>query len=310
MRRAASALLLIAALAAGSAAQAQEEKPKEAPPAKAAAPEKPAPVAFGDDLAAAQATARAEGKPLLVVAVPDWYACPEAQRLREEVLASDAAREKLDGFVRVLVEESPDREVHVRHRVAARGYPLAVVLSAKGDFLGSTSGLPSEDAASAWPARIAEIPARHARIKALQAKLREEPESPAMLLELAGLHLENREADRADALLARLDAADPEDASGLLGEARFLRLRIANAKLLATKQFTEVEPLCNKWLRRFREHARRPDVLLLRANALYLTDKKDDARALWKEIGEEHPKTNAAKRAKKALSELGAKDES
>ena len=38
------------------------------------------------------------------------------------------AKKALEPLVRVRVGESEDREVHVRHRVQFRGYPLAVVL--------------------------------------------------------------------------------------------------------------------------------------------------------------------------------------
>jgi len=118
---------------------------------------RPAAVEFGKDLVAAQTKAKADAKPLLVLVVPKWFASPEVSRLDRDVLATDDAKRSLDSFVRVRVEESEDREVHARHRVQFRGYPLAVVLAADGSFLGSTSGLPAEDTAKAWLLRVASI---------------------------------------------------------------------------------------------------------------------------------------------------------
>ncbi len=266
----------------------------------------PAALDFFDDMEAASAEALERRLPMLILALPDWYESPEAAQLHGTILTSTAAREKLQGFVRVLVKESPDREVHVRHRVKARGYPLAVVLSADGGYVGSHAGLTTgDDAAAKWSRAVAAIPARHARMKKLRAQLAQSGEDPVVLLALARLHLESGEPERADALLARADPEGGDDAAGVLGEVRYLRLSIANDGHLTARRFTDVEPLCNRWLRRFRKHARRPDVLLLRANALYLSGKKDEARTRWKALVKEHAKAPAAKRAKAALKELG-----
>jgi hypothetical protein len=265
---------------------------------------KPAPVEFLTDLAAAQAKAKTESKPLLVLVVPKWFASPEVARLDKDVLTGDDARKALEPFVRVRVAENEDREVHVRHRVRFQGYPLALVLDADGSFLGSTSGLPAEDAAKTWPARVAAIPPRAKKMKELRAALAAKPEDPQTLFDLAMLLVENGEPDRAVALFDRMEAADPDCPPERLGEARFQVLRISAVRALADRRFADVEPLCQKWLRRFASHPRAPDVLLLEADALFLAGEKDRAKEIWKTLVEKHTGTDAANRAKSALAGL------
>jgi TolA-binding protein len=265
---------------------------------------KPAAVEFGSDLVVAQATAKSSTKPLLVLVVPKGYAGPDAARLDKEVLSGDDAKKALEAFVRVRVVEGEDKEVHARHRLKFAGYPLALVLDADGAFLGSTSGLPAEDAARAWPARVAAIPPRAKRMKELRATLAEKPEDPATLFDLALLHVEAGEPDRAAVLFERMETADPDGPAERLGEARYQVLRIESARALAEKRFADVEPLCRKWLRRFETHVRAPDVRLLEATALFLVGEKDKAKEIWKSLVEKHAGTDAAKRAKAALDGL------
>lgn len=265
---------------------------------------KPAAVEFLTDLPAAQAKAKTDAKPLLVLVVPKTFTSPEVTRLDKDVLAGDDAKKALDAFVRVRVAEGEDREVHAQYRVRFQGYPLALVLGADGAFLGSTSGLPVEDAAKAWPARVAAIPPRAQKMKELRAVLVAKPEDPQTLFDLALLHVENEEGDRALALFDRMETADPNCPAERLGEARFQVLKINAVRALADKRFADVEPLCQKWLRRFASHARAPDVLLLQANALYLAGDKDRAKEIWKSLVEKNAATEAAKRAKAALESL------
>lgn len=290
------AALLVAALAAAALA---DDAPKPAAPATAA-------VEFGTDLAAAQAAAKKDAKPLLVLVVPKWYASPEAVRLDRDVLAGDEAKKTLDAFVRVRVAESEDREVHVRYRVQFRGYPLALVLAPDGSYLGSTSGVPAEDAAKTWLLRVASIPPRAKRMQELRDALAKKPEDPQTLFDLAMLHVEADEPDRAIALFERMEAADGPagGAPERVGEARFQVLRIGALRALADKRFADVDPLCQKWLRRFASHARAPEVLLLDANALYLAGEKDRAKEIWKGLVEKNAGTDAAKRANAALDAL------
>jgi tetratricopeptide (TPR) repeat protein len=262
------------------------------------------PVEFGADLPAAQATAKTDGKPLLVLVVPKGAASPECARLDKEVLVSDDAKKALDGFVRVRVGESEDKEIHVRHRLKFAGYPLALVLDADGSFLGSTSGLPAEDAAKTWPARVAAIPKRAKKMKDLRATLAAKPEDPQTLFELGLCHVEAGEPERAAQLFDRMEAADPNGPADRLGEARYQTLRIECVRALAEKRFADVEPLCRKWLRRFESHARAPDVHLLEADALFLVGEKDKAKEIWKSLVEKNAGTDAAKRAKAALDGL------
>ena len=277
-----------------------------AAPAHADDATKPAPVAieFGTDVAAAQAKAKADGKPLLVVVVPKWFASPEVARLDKDVLTADDAKTALAAFVRVRVAESEDHDVHAKHRVQFKGYPLALVLDADGTFLGSTSGLPLDDAAKTWTARVAAIPPRAKRMKELRAVLDAKPEDPQTLFDLAMLHAENDEPDRAIALFDRMENAYPDGPSDRLGEARYEVLRINAVRALADKRFADVEPLCEKWLRRFASHTRAPDVRLLEANALYLAGEKDRAKEIWKSLVEKGAATDAGKRAKAALDAL------
>jgi tetratricopeptide (TPR) repeat protein len=265
---------------------------------------KPAAVEFGADLVVAQATAKKDGKPLLVLVVPKNAASPEAARLDKEILVSDESKKALDGFVRVRVAESEDREVHARRRLKFAGYPLALVLDADGSFLGSTSGLPAEDAAKTWPTRVAAIPVRAKKMKDLRATLAAKPEDPQTLFDLALCHVEADEPDRAVALFDRMESADPNGPADRLGEARYQVLRIESVRALAQMRFADVEPLCRKWLRRFETHVRAPDVHLIEANALFLTGEKDRAKEIWKSLVEKNAGTDAAKRAKAALDGL------
>jgi tetratricopeptide (TPR) repeat protein len=280
----------------------------DAPNPAVAAPPAPVTVEFLTDLPAAQAKAKADGKPLLVLVAPKWFASPEVARLDKDVLTGEECRKALDPFVRVRIAESEDREVHATHRVQFQGYPLALVLDADGTFLGSTSGLPAEDAAKTWPARVAAIPPRQRRMKELRAVLEKKPEDPQTLFDLALLHVENDEPDRAIALFDRMEAADGRagDAAPTerVGEARFQVLRINAVRALADRRFADVEPLCQKWLRRFASHARAPDVLLIQANALYLAGDKDRAKEIWKGLVEKSAASDAGKRAKAALDGL------
>lgn len=265
---------------------------------------KAAAVDFMGDLPAAQAKAKAEAKPLLVLVTPKWYDANEVVRLDKEVLSTADARKTLDHFVRVRVAESEDREVHVRHRLRFAGYPAAVVFGADGTFLGSTSGLPSEDVAKEWLARVAAIAPRAQKMKELRATLAAKPEDPQTLFDLALLHVEAEEPDRAIALLDRMEVAEENAPVDRLGEARYQVLRINAVRALADKRFADVEPLAQKWLRRFATHARAPDVQLLQANALYLAGDKDRAKEMWKVLVEKNVGTDAARRAKAALDQL------
>jgi tetratricopeptide (TPR) repeat protein len=298
-------VLLAAAPALAQDGDAEPEPPAVQPPAPAeeaqeAAPE---PITFGDSLDEARATAKEQGKPLLVVSVPDWYASPAWKQVEDDVLADADAAQPLAGFVRVVVKETRDREVHVRHRVPFEGYPLAVVLSSDGSYLGHTSGLPAMGV-DTWATRIAAIPARAERIAALREKLDAAPEDPGVLYELGLALVEAGESDRADALFERMEQADPLAPADRLGEARYHRLRHRIIDLMEARKFPDVEGLCLRWRRRFAEHARAPDVLLLQANAHFLAGEAPDARALWEQIAKDHADSDAAKSAKKALAEL------
>jgi hypothetical protein len=275
-----------------------DDAPKPAPP--------PTSVEFGTDLAAAQAKAKADAKPLLVLVVPKWYASPEAARLDKDVLCGDDAKKTLEPFVLVRVAESEDREVHARYRVQFRGYPLSLVLATDGSFLGSTSGIPAEEAAKTWLLRVASIPPRAKKMQELRDALAAKSEDPRTLFELALLHVEADEPDRAIALFDRMEAADGSAGgpSDRVGEARFQVLRIGVVRALADKRFADVDPVCQKWLRRFATHARAPDVLLLQANALYLAGEKDRAKEIWKGVIDKNAGTDAARRAKLALDGL------
>jgi len=262
---------------------------------------KPAALEFGTDFAAAQAGAKKDGKALLVLVVPSAFASPEVARLDKEILVGDEAKKALEPFVRVRVSEGEDHEIHAARRIKFAGYPLAFVLDADGSFLGSTSGVPAEDAAKTWPARVAAIAPRAKKMKELRAALVAKPEDPTTLFDLATLHVEAGEGERAVALFERMEAADPDCPADRLGEARYQILRVEVVRALAEKRFADVEPLCRKWLRRFDAHARAPDVRLLEADALFLVGEKDKAKEIWKSIVEKSVGTDAAKRAKAAL---------
>lgn len=298
-------LVLLAAVAPAVAQEGEAEPPAVQPPAPAAeeAPKAAGPLTFGDSLDEARAAAKEQGKPLLVVSVPDWYESPAWKQVGDDVLADSEAAKPLDGFVRVLVKETRDREVHVRHRVSFEGYPLAVVLSSDGTYLGHTSGVPATGV-DTWASRIAEIPARAEKIAALRRRLDAAPEDPDVLYELGIALVEAGESDRADALLERMEQADPLTPAGRLGEARYHRLRHQVIALMEQRKFKDVEGLCLRWRRRFSDHARAPDVLLLQANAHFLAGEAPDARALWQKLVDDHADTTAAKTAKKALAEL------
>jgi len=75
-------------------------------------------------------------------------------------------------------------------------------------------------------------------------------------------------------------------------------------ELLQNRKFSDIEPLCLRWRRRFSSHARLPDILLLQANARFLAGKADDARALWKTLVDDHADSDAAKAATAALEKL------
>ncbi len=262
------------------------------------------PVAFGDDLAAAQEEARSSGRPLLVVAVPDWYESPMWRRVEKDVLAKVEVARPLTDFVRVRVAETRDREVHVRHRLPFAGYPLAVVLSAEGTYLGHESGLPGDGDVTAWPRRLAAIPARAAKVAALRKRLDVDPEDALVLFELGRLLADAGESDRADALFVRMERADPLAPAERLGEARYLQLRHAVVDLMEKMSFGDVEGRCLRWRRRFATHERLADVLLLQANARFLSNRHDDAKELWEVLVKDHADTSAGKSAKKALAGL------
>jgi len=259
---------------------------------------------FAASLDDARASAKAANKPLLVVAVPDWYASPAWDRLHTAVLGDKGSVRALSGFVGVIVKESRDREVHVRHRLAVRGYPLVVVLGSEGAYLGHTSGTPAEGSEAAWASRIAEIPPRAAKIAVLRERLSAAPEDPEVLFDLGKLLADAGEADRADALFERMERAEPLGPAERMGEARYLRMRHKILGLLEAKKFGDVEPLCLHWRRRFSSHARIADVLLLQANARFLAGKADDARALWQTLVDEHADSDAGANAKNALEKL------
>ena len=310
-------LLVLTLFATPALAQDDSDKPEPAPePASAtegavaaseAQPTKPAqpePVLFGDSLDAGREAARVSKKPLLLVAVPDWYESPAWKRLEADVLADAAKTEALRAFELVLVEETRDREVHVRHRVPYAGYPLAVVLAANGTYLGHASGLPAVGQAGAWVERVAAIPARAAKIAELRKSLDASPEDPLVLFELGKALAEAGENDRADALFERMEQADPLAPADRLGEARYLRLRHRVVALLAARKFTDVEAPCLRWRRRFSEHTRLPDVLLLQANAQFLAGASAEARVLWQTLVDDHADSPAARTAEKALADL------
>jgi hypothetical protein len=277
------------------------------------APEKPAPVAekpaatetkpvlvFEKDLATATRRALETKRPLLVIVSPDWFAHPSVEALNEDIFTQDVVRDRLTEFVMVRVRETREREVHVRHRLKDRGYPLTVVLGFDGGYLGSVAGLDADK----WLDRVVSVPQRHLRMEELRKDLRARPERPVTLLELARLHLESDEPERADALLERLETADRDDRSGLLGEARYLRLRPQVTKALADRRFVDVESLCLKWLRRFDKAPQAPDVMLLQANGRFLNGERDRAREIWTVLTEKHADTDAGKSARAALDAL------
>lgn len=306
-------LALTLALAATPAfAQDAEDAPEPpATPAPAAADasdeeaaKEPEPVTFGDSLDDARAAAKESGKPLLVVSVPDWYESPAWKRLESGVLDDAAKTAPLREFELVLVKETRDREVHVRHRVPYAGFPLAVVLSSEGTYLGHTSGLPAVGEPSAWVGRIAAIPDRAQRIAELRKRLDAAPEDPDVLFELGKVLADAGENDRADALFERMEQADPLAPAERLGEARYLRLRFQTIRLLASRKFKDVEGPCLRWRRRFADHARLPDVLLLQANAQFLAGQQAEARTIWQTLVDDHAESAAAKTAEKALADL------
>ena len=306
--------LLASLLFAGIALAQDGESSGDVPPAVAAPTaddaakpdDAPAPsFAFAASLDEARASAKAAGKPLLIVAVPDWYESPGWERLEKAVLATDGTSGEFAPFVGVVVKESRDHEVHVRHRVSLKGYPLAVVLDSEGRYLGHTSGTPTKDDEAGWMKRIAAIPPRAKEIAALRAQLTAaSDEDPALLFDLGKLLADAGEADRADALFERMERADPLGPAERIGEARYLRLRHQVLNLLESRKFGDIEPLCLRWRRRFSSHARLPEILLLQANSLFLTGKADDARELWQTLIDDHADSDAAKTATEALEKL------
>jgi tetratricopeptide (TPR) repeat protein len=313
MRRRLLSLALLTTLPfAGIAAAQDDEQPAKIEPAteaaaddaKSAEPVPAATFAFAESLEAAREAAKTKGKPLLVVAVPDWYESPDWARLDKSVAADTDSGRALAGFEGVVVKESRDREIHVRHRLRVQGYPLVVVLAADGSYLGHISGSPAEGDESAWVARLVAIPPRAEKIAALRSRLDTAPEDPALLFELGRLLAEVGETARADALFERMEAADPLGPAERIGEARYLRMRHRIIDLLQGKKFADVEPLCLHWRRRFSSHARITDVLLLQANARFLAGKADEARELWQALVDDHGESDAAKTAADALKRL------
>ena len=295
------------ALASGSAWAQDKPRPDgtskptaEKPSAKKPARKRKKLPAIPTDLAAAQLQAAKEKKPLVVIAGPGWFKHPAVAQLSDVLLQQELVRDQLQDFVLVRVTEGEEREVHVRHRLQNRGYPLTVVLGPDGAFLGSLHGLRQRT----WAKQVMAVPGRHAKMKVLRKELAAEPGKPATLLALAKLHLQADEPDRGDALLARLEQADRADRSGTLAEARYLRLRIENTKALVARRFADVESICRKWLRRFKTAPQRPNVLLLQANARYLNGQSEEAKTLWNELIEKHAKTPAGRKAKRALAGL------
>jgi hypothetical protein len=303
LRRSFLTLAALFALASGSA-WAQDNKPPEGAKPKPTAETRtrkrkklpPLPA----DLAAARQQAAQEKKPLVVIAGPDWFEHPAVARLDDVLLQQELVRDQLQDFVLVRITEGEEREVHVRHRLPDRGYPLTVVLGPDGTFLGSVHGLRQRT----WAKQVIAVPGRHKKMQALRTELAAQPENPVPLLALAKLHLAADEPDRCDALLARLEQADRADRSGTLAEARYLRLRIGNTKALVARRFADVESICRKWLRRFKTAPQRADVLLLQANARFLNGQSEEAKTIWNELVEKHAKTPAARKAERALAGL------
>jgi len=272
--------------------------------ADAEATDAPKPViSFGDDYAAALTKARAEQQPVLVVAIPDWYESPVWATIRSESIDTFDGLSHLGDFVPVLLRESRDREVHARHRVAYRTHPLAVVLDADGSYLGYLSGLPAEGGAAGWASAVAAIVPRAKRTVEVRDALAETPDDPALLLELGTLLVAGGEHARADDVFARLERVEPIGNEERLGEARYQRLRMRIVDLLEKRKWGDVEPLCLKWRRRFSEHTRMPALLLLQANARFLSGDGDGARELWTRITADHAKSGAAEHATKCLAE-------
>ncbi len=313
MRWTAATLTLGLLCSLASAQDAETATPPVPAVTSAPASEKPAEAApeivFGNDYEAALKTARAEQRPVLVVAVPDWYESPVWASVEEQSVGTPAGRAALERFVPVLLRESNDREVHARHRVPYRTHPLAVVLDADGSYLGFLSGLPTEGGAAAWSAAVAGIVPRAKRTREVRDALAESPDDPALLLELATLLLAAGEHARADDVFARVERVEPIGNEERLGEARYQRLRMRVVDLLEQKKWGDVEPLCLKWRRRFSEHTRMPALLLLQANARFLSGQGDRARELWTRITSEHGGSDAAKRAKECLDEYPEKPE-
>lgn len=300
LRRTSAVLALTLALALAPALWAHVAAAQDAGAKPLPAAERPAALVFEKNLETASKRALEAKRPLLVLVAPDWFEHPSVAALDNDVLDGDDARRRLTEMVLVRVTESREREVHVRHRLKDSGYPLAVVLGPDGSYLGSVAGLDT----GTWLDQVLSVPARHKRMEELRAALRERPEHEATLLELAKLHIAAAEPERADALLERLETADRDDTSGLLGEARYLRLRPAVAKALIEKRFADVESLCLKWLRRFDKAPQAPDVLLLQANGRYLNGERDRAREIWTVLVEKHADSEAGKSAREALDKL------
>lgn len=294
MKRTLSIALLSLALV--GSVRAQDAKPDTAPA-------KPAAATLDTNLEDARARAAAERKPLLVLAVPDWFESQAEAWVRDEV--GEAAKSTLSNYVIVLVEESTEREVHRRHRIPAGAYPAAVVLDSEGAYLGSISGRVAPAEGETWADALARIPERRNRTTALRERLAESPEDPGLLFELADVWNALGEPARARPLLERLIRSDPLDRSGHLGEARFRVLREDVEAHLTAGRFASVEAPTLKWLRRFGEHDRAPAVRWLRSSALFLAGKRADARELWKSLVADHADTDAGKRAKDALAKLG-----
>ena len=311
MRPAAATLTLVLLGALAFAQDGEEAAPPEQPAETTEETEQPAAVefAFLDDYAEALAKAKAETRLLLVVAVPDWYDSPVWQAIRKESLDTSEGQDHLKDFVAVLEPESRDREVHARHRVPWRAHPLAVVLDTDGSYLGYHAGLPVEGNAAGWAEAVAAIVPRARRMREVRDGLAETPDDPALLLELGTLLVAAGEYARADDVFARVERVEPIGNEKRLGEARYQRLRMRVVGLLEGKKWGDVEPLCLKWRRRFSEHGRIADVLLLQANARFLAGDGDGAREMWTRLTEEHADTDAGKHAKSCLAEYPEKAE-
>lgn len=255
------------------------------------------------DLESARNAAKSSDRPLVVLAVPDWFESEAEKELARRLADADPAG-PWSRVVVVLLRETTEREVHRRHRVEAGAYPLAVVLSSEGSFLGALAGRHAAVEGEDWADAVLAVPERRSRVEELRERLEREPDDLEAHFELAQLWLRLGERGRARPLLERLAREDTLDRTGRLGEARFLLLRQDVHDQLAAGRFEEVEGRTLRWLRRFSEHARALRVRLLRANALYLSGRHEDARDLWQALAEDDADAAVAGEARAALDGL------